>query len=114
MDYKQELLRLEQNESQAASDFWKPEAGQYRVKALSEIEDSTPYEEEGKEPQPRRKISLQIGANRVMWTMPYGITPASTYGQLVKLGSLRGQLKDVEFTVVVTGSGKTKRFTIVA
>ena len=113
MDYKAEYEKLKANEADNRSEFWKPKAGQYRVKALSELEDAKPYEEEGKEPQLRKQIHLTIDGKNVVWSMPYGVTPASTYGQLVNLGSVKGQLTNTEFTVVVTGDGKTKRFTIV-
>lgn len=115
MDYQTELKRLEENEAQSAGDFWKPEASQYRVKALSELEDGKPFEEEGKEPQKRKQIRVlvQDSNKEYTWTMPYGITPASTYGQLVRLGTEKKQLIGQEFGVVVTGSGKNKRFTIV-
>ena len=59
------------------------------------------------------QIKLTIDDSEVIWTMPKGVTPASVYGQLVKLAAQRGKLKDEQFTVVVTGSDKTKRFTIV-
>jgi hypothetical protein len=113
MDYKTELDKLKANEADTKSEYWKPKAGQYKVKALSELEDAKPYEEEGKEPQLRKQIHLIVEGKTVVWSMPFGITPASTYGQLVKLGSVNNKLQDLEFTVVVTGDGKTKRFTIV-
>lgn len=113
MDYQKELETLEANEAQNIGDYWKPKAGQYRVKALGELDDGKPYVEEGKEPQERKQVRLHVEGKEVIWTMPYGLTPASVYGQLVKLGANKGQLKDQEFTVVVTGSDKTKRFTIV-
>ena len=114
MNYQQELVKLQENEANQGTDYWKPKAAQYKVKALSELEDAKPYVEEGKEPQPRKQIKLFVAEKEVLWSMPHGITPASTYGQLVSLGAKRGKLKDEEFVVVVTGDGKTKRFTIVA
>ena len=49
------------------------------------------------------------------WNFPFGKTSGSTYGQLCRLAVAKGnKLTDVEFTVVVTGSGQNKRFTIVA
>ena len=114
MDYKAEFERLKQNEADNKSEYWKPKAAQYKVRALSELEDAKPYEEEGKEPQLRKQIKVLVDNKEVIWSMPYGVTPASTYGQLVHLATVRGKLLNEEFTVVVTGDGKTKRFTIVA
>jgi hypothetical protein len=113
MDYQQELARLRENEENAKSEYWKPKAAQYKVKALSELEEAKPYEEEGKEPQLRKQIHVVVDSKEYTWSMPYGITPASTYGQLINLGAAKGKLTDLEFTVVVTGDAKTKRFTIV-
>lgn len=113
MDYQSELGRLQANEANSTGDYWKPEQGQHSVEALGELEVGKPYEEEGKEPQPRMQIKLSVKGKEVIWTMPHGQTPASTYGQLIKLGASRGKLKGEKFTIVVTGSGKTKRFTIV-
>lgn len=113
MNYQDELKRLTDQETLGSSEYWKPEAGQHRAKALGELEDAEPYEEEGKEPQLRKQIKLLVNGRESMWSMPFGKTPASTYGQLVKLGSFKGQLTGVEFTIVVVGSGQSKRFTIV-
>ena len=113
MDYQQELNRLEKNEKEQNNSYWKPEAGQWKVLALSEIQDSNPFTEEGKEPQPRKQIALLVNDNKVLWTFPQGQTSMSVYGQLCKLGILHKKLENVSFTVVVTGTGKTKRFTIV-
>lgn len=113
MDYQSELKKLEDNAANAVSDYWKPKAAQYKVKALSELEDAKPYEEEGKEPQLRKQIKMLVDGKEVVWSMPFGVTPASTYGQLVRLGTVKGKLTNAEFTVVVTGDGKSKRFTIV-
>jgi len=115
MDYQNELKRLEENEASIGSDYWKPEAGQHKVKALSELEDADPYEEDGKEPQLRKQITLIESGKEYTWNMPFGKTKASTYGQLCNLASYKNNtLINVEFTVVVVGSGQNKRFTIVS
>lgn len=113
MDYKKELIRLQEQEANIGSDFWKPKPGQYKVKGLGEIEDAPPYEEDGKEPQLRKMIHIKVNDKEFSWSMPLGKTPASTYGQLVHLASIKGKLKDEEFTVVVVGEGQNIRFTIV-
>ena len=113
MDYQKELDKLKENEANSGTDYWKPKAGQFDVKALSELEDAKPFEQEGQEPQLRKQIKVLVAGKEFQWSMPYGVTPASTYGQLVHLGSIRKKLTDETFKVVVTGDGKTKRFTIV-
>lgn len=114
MDYQEELKRLEINESSLGSDYWKPEAGQHKIKALSELEDADPYEEEDKEPQLRKQIKILSMGKEYIWNIPFGKTKASTYGQLCNLANTKNNtLVDVEFTVVVVGTGQNKRFTIV-
>lgn len=117
MDYQQELAKLEQQESSVASEFWKPVAGKYKVRALGELEDGKPYVDKNNpsaEPQPRKQLRIQLEDGKVVtFSMPHGLTPASTYGQLVKLGVERKALINQEFTIAVVGSGQNKRFTIV-
>lgn len=114
MNYQSELNRLEENEDAIGNEFWSPEAGQYSVIALDEITDGEPYVEEGKEPVPRKWLHIKIAEKQFVWSMPVGKTPASTYGQLVRLAVSKGNtLKDHKFTVVVVGSGQNRRFTIV-
>lgn len=114
MDYQAEQKRLEEAEANMSSDFFKPEAGQYKIKALTELIDADPYEEEGKEPQPRKQMDVLHEGKEFTWNMPFGKTKASTYGQLVSLAAKNNNsLIGVIFTVVVVGSGQNKRFTIV-
>lgn len=116
MDYQSELTRLQSNEAVNKVEYWKPRAGQYKVKALSELEEGKPYVEEGKPDQLRKQLHILVlpENKEVVWSMPHGVTRASTSGQLVNLAVARGnKLKGEEFTVVVVGEGQNKRFTIV-
>lgn len=114
MDYQKELKRLEEQEANLANTFWKPEAGQYKAKALSELDDAEPFVKEGKEPQERKQLDIQVDGKTFTWNMPYGKTKASTYGQLCSLAAKNNNsLTNVSFTIVVVGSGQNIRFTIV-
>jgi len=115
MDYQKELKRL-----QEGGNFWKPKVGQFKVKALSELEEAEPFtkksNEAGKPDQlnPQAKMKISVGGEEKVWTFGIGITPASTYGQLVDLATKHGnQLKGVEFSVVVKSDGKKNDYTIV-
>lgn len=112
INYNEEVKRLDAYVPGESSQFWKPKAGQYRVKSLTELEDSKPFERDGKS-QPQVKIDLLIGEDKFTWTMAKGISPASAYGQLCKLGSKKGHLKDVDFMIVVTNDKKKNTYTIV-
>ena len=115
IDYKTEAEKLEAYKPEEGGEFWSPKPGQYKVKALSELEDAEPYEEEGKEPKPRMKLKLKIGNDEKTWTMTVGKTPKSTYGQLCNLARHKeNKLQDVEFTVVVISDGNKNSYTIVA
>lgn len=112
MDYQKELDRLKES-----SDYWKPEVGQYKVKALSELQEAEPFvrENDGKqEVTPQAKIDIEINGKKMHWTFGIGKTPASTYGQLVEYAVKHGNvLLGSEFTVVVKSDGKKKDYTIV-
>lgn len=116
MDYQDELKRL-----QEGGNYWKPKAGQYKVKALTELEETDPYIRkvtvDGKEQEertPQFKISIVVDGEEKVWTFGVGKTPASTYGQLVELATKHGnQLTGVEFSVVVKSDGTKNDYTIV-
>ena len=113
MDYQEELKRL-----QESSNYWKPKAGQFKVKALSELEEAEPFvrKKEGEEDEvhPQAKIKILVDGDEKIWTFGKGKTPASTYGQLVQLATNHAnQLNGVEFSVVVKNDGTKNDYTIV-
>ena len=111
-DYNAELARLEAYVPSEQADFWKPKPGQYKVKALSEIEESQPFKDKPNEP--RRKLRVLVEDKQYTWTFALGKSIMSTYGQLVKLAKSKGgMLLTQEFIVVVTGLGQNIRYTIV-
>jgi len=114
MDYQTEFKRL-----QEGGNYWKPKVGQYKVKALSELEETEPYikKHEGKpdEINPQFKLKILVSGNEVLWTFGKGATLASTHGQIVKLAvEHNSKLTGVEFTVAVKNDGKKNDYTIVA
>ena len=114
VNYNEEITRLDAFKPDEQSDFWKPKAGQYKVKSLTELEEADPYKEVGKPDKPQVKIDLLIEDKKVTWTMAIGKSPASSYGQLCKLAVVRNNtLINQEFTVVVTFDGKKNTYTIV-
>jgi hypothetical protein len=113
MNYEEEYKRMESFVPSENSEFWSPEPGQYKIKALGEIQEATPFEDDD-EQKPRRKVDVEVNGKKLTWTFALGKSLVSTYGQLVQLAKHRGsKLSGAEFTVVVVGEGKNKRFTIV-
>jgi len=113
MDYQSELKRL-----QEGGNYWKPKSGQFKVKALSELESADPFikKRDGQpdEVHEQAKISIAVNGEEKVWTFGKGATLASTYGQLVDLASKHAfQLKGVEFTVVVKNDGTKNDYTII-
>jgi len=109
IDYQQEQQKLENFKPEEGSLFWKPTAGQYKVKTLSELEDAEPYED-----KPQSKIKLLINGEEKTWTFAIGKSSASTYGQWVKKATEnQNSLNGKEFTVVVINDGKKNSYTIV-
>jgi|SRR3972149_104128 len=114
MDYQTEFKRL-----QEGGNFWKPKASQYKVKALTELEEAEPYIRKGKEGKedeisPQGKIKILVNGEEKTWTFGKGLTLASTYGQLVQLATQHdNKLLGVEFSVVVKSDGTKNDYTIV-
>jgi len=113
MDYQEELKKI-----QEGGNYWKPKSGQFKVKALTELEEAEPFikKREGQEDEvvPQTKIKILVNAEEKVWTFGKGKTPASTYGQLVEYASKNGNtLKDKEFTVAVKNDGTKNDYTIV-
>lgn len=111
MDYQAELEKM-RNVSDD-NGYWSPDAGQHKVKALSEIEVAEPFQDDN-ENRPRRKLRLEVNNQEFSWTFPLGKRESSVYGQLLSLGSKRGKILGEEFVIVVVGKGQDKRYTIIA
>lgn len=108
-----ELKRL-----QEGGNFWKPKAGQFKIKALTELEETDPYIKKRtdgtEESNPQFKIKILVNGEEKTWTFGKGATLASTHGQLVNLAASKGNtLKNVEFNVVVKSDGTKNDYTIV-
>ena len=113
MDYQSELKRL-----QESGNYWKPKVGQFKVKALTELEEAEPFvrRKEGEEDEvhPQAKLKIVVGEEEKTWTFGKGKTPASTYGQLIELATKHANtLTGVEFSVVVKNDGTKNDYTIV-
>ena len=114
VSYQDEQKRLESFKPEGKISFWKPKPGQYRVKALSELEESIPFKEPGKEDKPQVRISLLIDDEVKYWTISVGKSQSSAYGQLVNLAIKNGnKLIGKEFMIVVTFDGKKNSYAIV-
>jgi hypothetical protein len=113
MDYQKELKRL-----QEGGNYWKPKVGQFKVKALSELEEADPFTRKGKdgakdEVTPQAKIKILVGGEEKVWTFSLGVTLASTYGQLVKLATEHGNtLLGYDFNVAVKSDGNKNDYTV--
>lgn len=113
INYQEELKRLESFVASEGKEYWSPEPAQHKVKALGELENADPFEDD-EEQKPRAKLDIEVKGKKLFWGMAIGKTKASTYGQLINLAASKGgKLKDCEFTVVVTGEDRNRRFTIV-
>jgi hypothetical protein len=114
IDYQKEVTRLDAFIPGENSQFWKPKAGQYKVRALTELEEAAPFHKDGEADKPQAKVELLIGEEKFTWTMALGVSPASAYGQLCKLAAGNGsKLKGLDFMIVVTNDKKKNTYTIV-
>ena len=113
MDYEKELETVK-----SGGNYWKPEVGKFKVKALSELTPTEPFiKKHDDEPEERIEqfmLIVLVDGQEKTWTFGKGKTPASTYGQLVELAvSNNNTLVDLEFTVIIKSDGTKKNFTIV-
>ena len=113
MNYQDELKRL-----QEGGNYWKPKVGQFKVKALSELEEAEPFikKRDGQpdEVSAQAKLKINVEGEEKVWTFGKGKTPASTYGQIIDLATKHAnQLINVEFSVVVKSDGTKNDYTIV-
>lgn len=90
--------------------YWKPTAGQHKVKFLTDGEE---YEFEWEE-KTIRKVGFKVEVNneKFDWGVTRGITEQSLYGQIALIGASLGTLIGNEITLVVKGSGKTVEYTV--
>jgi len=107
MDYKQEKESLKQTNN---LDWWKPTAGKYTVKILSEPEEYD-VEWEGKA-IPKVRVEVEVNGNKYSWGITRGLTENSLFGQLVLVGDNKGKLKDETITLLVKGSKKDTEYTV--
>ena len=114
MDYQDELKRL-----QEGGNYWKPKPGQYKVKALTELEEAEPFvktKPDGtKESNPQFKLKILVnGVEEKTWTFGKGATLASTHGQIIQFATKHNNsLINLEFSVVVKSDGTKNDYTIV-
>jgi len=113
MNYQQELTKL-----QEGSNYWKPKVGQFKVKALGEIEQTDPYikkrSDGTEEINEQFKLKIMVSEEEKIWTFGKGATPASTYGQLIEIATkMNNTLVNVEFKVAVKNDGTKNDYTII-
>lgn len=113
MDYQNELKRL-----QEGGNYWKPKAGQFKIKALTELEDTDPFVKNKGQPNEesheQAKLKILVNGEEKTWTFGKGATLASTYGQLVNLAANKNnKLSGTEFNVIVKSDGTKNDYTIV-
>jgi len=86
MEYQEELKKL-----QEGSNYWKPKVGQFKVKSLTELEETDPYIKklaEGQvESHPQKKIQIVVNGEEKTWTFGKGATPASNLWSISRISN---------------------------
>lgn len=106
MDWQKEVECLNKG-----SDYLKLESGRHTIQFFSEGEKSEKTFE-GDTPQKRVSFQVKYKGKDMIWEMSQGITTKSLYGQIALIGRLKGKLLGETITVLVTGNGKDKNYTI--
>jgi len=90
--------------------YWKPEAGQHKVKFLNNGEE---YEFEWEEKTIKKVgFKVEIEGTTYDWGITKGITEQSLYGQIALVGASKETLEGTEINLIVKGSGKTVEYTV--
>jgi len=109
MDYNKEVKELEAYQSK---NWFKPKPGTYKVLILSEPR-PTEYKAEDGKVTPQIELDIEVNLQHYTWTAPKGLTMASLYGQLMKIGKDRGKLEGQTITLIVKSDGKKNDYTVV-
>lgn len=105
MEWQKEVESLKK-----ARNWWKPTAGQHKVRFLSDGEEYT-TEWEGKT-IPKVRFDIKIKDEELSWGVVKGSTKNSLYGQLALIGRAKGTLVNEEVSVVVKGKDKNTDYTV--
>jgi hypothetical protein len=107
MDYDKAAENLDKG-----GDSWKPDAGQYQVLIVGEPEACVFTDDKGKDTEQVR-MPVKVGGKDLTWFVTKGLTSLSLYGQLMLVGRQKRKLSGETVNVIVAGSGKDKRYTVV-
>lgn len=109
-DYFGRLNRLTESESK---EWFKCDEGKYKILFTSE---GTPFEQEWEgETIPKLRFDIIVDDKEYSLSVTEGQTKQSFYGQLMLIATKTepiNQLAGKTITLVVTGSGKKKRYTV--
>lgn len=116
INYMTECEKLESFEGFERLDWFLANAGQYKVKIVSE---GKPYkktikDEKGKDKElDKIRYEIEINGKKQNFGVTKAKTQNSLWGQLCLIGSQKGILEGVEFTLLVKGQGMQKDYTII-
>ena len=105
MEWQKEVESLKK-----ARNWWKPIAGQHKVRFLSDGEEYE-TEWEGKI-IPKVRFDIKINNEELSWGVTKGSTKNSLYGQLALIGRAKGTLVNEEITLIVKGKDKDTDYTV--
>lgn len=103
--------RKDLEETSKRPPFWKPTVGQHAVKIISEFEEFKFKDKETGEEEDRLKLRIEVGGQEYVWSMGYGQTKASLYGQLLQIAEKHGdKLSGTTVKLAVKNSGKKNEY----
>lgn len=106
--------RKELEETSKRPPFWKPSVGQHAVKILNEFEPFQFKDKETGEEEARLKLRIEVAGTEYVWSMGYGQTKASLYGQLLQIAEKNAdKLTGVTVKLAVKNNGKKNEYFII-
>lgn len=109
MDWNKEKNGLQKAGEQ--NEWFKPQAGQYKVRFLTNGEEyETVWEDKTMQ---KVRFDIEIKNKKYSWGVTKGKTEISLYGQIALCGAAMEGLVDKEITLLVKGSGKDVDYTVI-
>ncbi len=109
-DYNGEIKKLED-----AIDWFKPEAGQIKLKILSEPIERTQDFTDSKgvvKSVEQIVIDVEVDGKKMKWSVTKGLTKSSLYGQMMIIGQKFKGLTNANITLLIKQGQNRKDYTI--
>jgi hypothetical protein len=112
VNWNEEADKLKQQAEFERFDWWKAVTGQHKIKILSDGKKYEFVDKDTEKTVKKVRFDIEVKQQKFSWGVTEGMTQDSLFGQLVLLAVAKKGLAGQEINLVVKGTGKQKRYTI--